>query len=118
MNYILQKNCLRIAAILLCVLMSWSVGLRQAESYAAIDELSGSVDQLHEAGEIFDATVKTNLITSLQTIGTLIDDGNTITAKELLTAFTEEVSSLGGVLMSTDAATKIVEEAKKIVAVL
>lgn len=118
MKYIFQQNCLRMAAVLLCVLISWGVGLRQAESYTPIDDLSGSIDQFHQTGEIFDATVKINLITSLQTIGNLIDEGNTLTAKDLLTAFTEEVSSLGGVLMTTDAAVKIVEEAKRIVAVI
>ena len=119
MKYIFRQNCLRMAAILLlCVLISWGVGLRPAESYAPIDDLIGSVNQLHQTGEIFDITVRENLVVSIQSIGTLIDDGNTITAKELLTAFTEEVSSLGGVLMTADAAVKIVEEAKKIVAVL
>lgn len=118
MKNIFRQNCLRMAAILFCVLISWGTGLRHAESYTAIDDLSGSINQLHQTGEIFDATVKTNLITSLQTIGTLIDNGNTLTAKDLLTSFTEEVTSLSGVLMTTNAATKIVEEAKKIVAAL
>lgn len=109
-----RQNFLRIATILLCVLMGWGMGLSPAESYTPIDDLIGSVNELHRAGEIFDTTVRTNLISSLQTIGTLIDGGNILTAKELLTAFTQEVTSLSGVFMTTDAAIKIVDEASKI----
>jgi len=110
----LRQHSIRQAAVLLLVLVSviWVVG--PAASYAPLDELMTSVTQLLQAGQIFDGTVAQNLLASLQTIGAQIEQGNKGTAAQLLTAFSQEVSGLSGVLMTPTAASQLVEAATKL----
>ena len=100
------------------VVMNWSVGVPLAEAYAPVDDLVTSVNQLLQTGEIYEVVVMANLIVSLQTIGTVVDEGNTASAKDLLQAFIQEVQSLSGVLMTAQAAEQLVDEATTISATL
>ncbi len=92
MRTVKRSGFIRLVAGLLLLLMSWSMETRPAWSYPPIDDLVNEVEQLRQAGEIFDIATAANLIVSLGTIGTTIDAGDTITAKDLLSAFAQEVS--------------------------
>lgn len=72
MTKMLRQYSISLAAVLLCVLMSWGMPLRPAEGYAPIDDLIASVDRLYQAGQV---TIRANLIVGLQSIGSLIDGG-------------------------------------------
>lgn len=114
MNRIARNSIRSYLAVLLLVLASWSTGATPAESYAPINDLIGQVDQLRQAGQIFDVTTASNLIVSLQTIGTLVDAGNRTSANQLLSAFNQEVNSMSGALMTPTAASQLVSGATSI----
>ena len=114
MKRILRRYSIKLAVSLVLLLLSWSVVLSPARSYAPIDDLINSVNQLRQSGQIFDATVAQNLITSLQGIATLVNSGNKTSAGQLLDAFNQEVNSLSGILMAPAAASQLVDAATRI----
>jgi hypothetical protein len=93
-----------------CLLAMVSVG----SAYQPVDDLIGTVGQLTTEGQITDHVASANLTTSLQTIGTLIDSGETLTAASLLTTFKEQVGALSGVAMTADAAGRLTTGAEAI----
>jgi hypothetical protein len=110
MKRILRTHSTRLATGLF-VLLVWSLGPSFAQAYAPIDDLIASVNQLLQSNQIFNDTVANDLIDTLQTAGTMMDQGNKGTATELLTAFTQEVNSLSGDLMAPAAASQLVQKA-------
>lgn len=109
-----RSHFIKLLAGVLLLLVSWGLEWDPAWSYAPVDNLINQVDQLRQAQEISDVATAANLIVSLQTIGTTIDAGNALTAKQLLSAFTQEVGALSGVLMTTTAADQLISAATTI----
>lgn len=103
-----RLSFIKLASVVLLLLLSWSLERSLAWGYVPVDNLVNQVDQLRQSGGIFDVATAANLIKSLQAIGTTIDAGDNLTARQLLTAFNEEVSSLSGVLMTTTAADQLI----------
>jgi hypothetical protein len=91
------------------VLLVCSLGPSFAQAYAPIDDLIASVNQLLQSNQIFNETVASDLIDTLQTAGTMADQGNNATARQLLTAFAQEVSSLSGDMMAPAAASQLTD---------
>ena len=110
MNWILRSHTARLGTALFVFLL-WSTGPLAAQAYAPINDLVDSVNQLLQSQQILNETVAHDLINSLQTISTLVDQGNKVTAKELLTAFTQDVNSLSGDLITPSAASQLVDKA-------
>jgi hypothetical protein len=95
----------------LFVLLVCSLGPSFAQAYAPIDNLINSVNQLLQSNQIFNATVASDLIDTLQTAGTMAEQGNNTTARQLLTAFTQQVNSLGGDMIAPAAASQLADQA-------
>ena len=113
MNTLRDYHWLR-AVLLVLVVSSWGLGPAPAQGYAPIDDLINTISQLTQTGQISDVKVASNLIVSLQSIGTLIDGGQKPAAKNLLVAFRDEVSNLSGVGMTASAASQLADEAQTI----
>lgn len=103
-------------SVVFVLLLSWGVGVNPAWGYGPIDDLVTHVDRLRQAGEIFDVATANNLVSGLKTIGTTVDAGDGVTAKQLLDAFVQEVGYLSGVLMTSTAAGQLVDGARTVAA--
>jgi hypothetical protein len=110
MNRILRSHAARLVTGLF-VFLIWSTGPSVGQAYAPIDDLVDSVNQLLQSQQILNETVAHDLINSLQTIGTMVDQGNKAAANQLLTAFTQDVNSLRGDLITPSAASQLVDKA-------
>ncbi|HET6464889.1 MAG TPA: hypothetical protein VLY20_04300 [Nitrospiria bacterium] len=110
MNKILRPFTVRLGGGLLVFLL-WSIGPSLAQGYAPIDDLIASVNQLVQSQDILNATVAQDLISTLQTIDALVDQGNRVAAGQLLTAFTQDVSSLSGDLITPAGVNQLVNKA-------
>lgn len=110
----LRQYNLRWGVVLFLLLMTWNIEVYPAQGYAPIDNLIFQVDQLLQFGQIYDAEMVTNLIASLQVIGSTIDAGDTLIAKQLLSAFTQEVSAISSMMMTATAADQLISGATTI----
>jgi len=110
MNWTLRSHTARLGTALFVFLL-WSTGPSAAQAYAPVDDLVSSVNQLLQSQQILNETVAYDLINSLQTIGTMVDQGNKAAAAQLLTAFTQDVNSLSGDLITPSAASQLKQKA-------
>ena len=110
MNRILRRHSARLATALFVFLL-WSTGPTVAQAYAPIDDLITTVNQLLQSQQILNETLAHDLVNSLQTIGSMVDQGNKAVANELLTAFTQDVNSLSGDLITPSATAQLVQKA-------
>ena len=110
MNRLLRSHAAQLGSVLFAFLL-WSTGPTVAQAYAPIDDLVDSVNQLLQSQQILNETVAHDLINSLQTISTMVDQGNKAVANDLLTAFTQDVNSLSGDLITPSAAAQLVQKA-------
>jgi len=110
MNRILRSHTARLGTALFVFLL-WSTGPSVAQAYAPIDDLVDSVNQLLQSQQILNETLAHDLISTLQTIGTMVDQGNKAVATQLLTAFTQDVNALSGDLITPSAATQLAQKA-------
>jgi hypothetical protein len=95
----------------LFVFLVWCLGPSFAQAYAPVDDLIVSVNQLLQSNQIFNDTIARDLIDTLQTAGTMVDQGNKGTATALLMAFKQQVNNLSGDLMTPTAASQLVQKA-------
>lgn len=114
MKTLRRLTSIKMVACLLFILVGVVPAINPAWGYAPIDDLIHQVDQLRQNGEISDLTTASNLIVSLQAIGTTIDAGDSLTAKKLLVAFTQEVDSLSGIFIISTAANQLIGAATNI----
>ncbi|HET6466203.1 MAG TPA: hypothetical protein VFH55_11385 [Nitrospiria bacterium] len=110
MHRILRQHSARLATALFASLL-WSTMPPVAQAYAPVDDLISSVNQLLQSQQILNETVAHDLINELVTIGSMVDQGNKATANQLLTAFTQDVNSLSGDLITPSAASQLVDKA-------
>ena len=114
MKTLRQITYIKMLACLLFILVGLGPVMNPAWGYAPIDDLINQVDQLRQNGEISDLTSASNLIVSLQAIGTTIDAGDSVTAKKLISAFIQEVDSLSGIFIIPTAANQLINSANNI----
>lgn len=111
-----QKHAMAKVAVLVAGLLL--LATPPASGYQPIDDLIATVTEFSKSGEITDATVEANLKTSLETIGTLIDGEQKVTAKSLLTVFVQDVTAQKGATVSDTAANRLIDGANSIAATL
>jgi hypothetical protein len=114
MQQMVSLRLINVIVAMFLVLAIWSPSNAPVWGYAPIDNVISDVDRLRLDREIFDISTAANLIVSLGTIGNSIDAGDLATAKELLNAFSQEVASLSGALMTSGAAQELVDAATSI----
>jgi hypothetical protein len=112
----IERWGLKVAIALLIVVISWSMAPSTVKAYVPIDDLITTVDDLQQSGEIYDLKRTEVLTADLEYIGTVIDSGDTDTATQSLNDFILKINDLSGVLMTTDAASQIVNDANTVLA--
>lgn len=108
-----NSHCLMQGGFLLFVLLGlWLLYEGTAwPVHPGIQQIMNDIENFTAAGEIHDASVADNLRASLSAIDVLIAEGDTNGAKALLSVFTKEVRALQDTLMSSNAATKLIDSA-------
>jgi len=110
MNWMIRSYSARLGTALF-VFLVLSTGPSVAQGYAPIDDLVDSVNQLLQSQQILNETLAQDLINTLQTIGTLVDQGNKAAASQLLAAFTQDVNSLNANLITPSGVSQLTQKA-------